>query len=79
MIKLIRLNSTILCVQKTNSSLADFVAIIGFIKAIIVVYTLLPKINNTNNNVVLLTEALLCALELIHRKKVNKQYCCWHR
>lgn len=56
MIKLVRLKSTILCIQKTNSSLADFVAIIAFIKAIIVVYTLLPKIKNTNNNVILMKE-----------------------
>lgn len=69
MTKLVRLRSTILCIQKTNSSLADFVAIVAFIIAIIVVYTLLPKINNTNNNVILLTEVLLCALELTHRKK----------
>lgn len=69
MIKLVRLKSKILCIQKTNSSLADFVAIIAFIKATIVVYTLLPKISNINNNVILLTEVLLCALELTHRKK----------
>lgn len=68
MIKLVRLKSTILCIQKTNSSLANFVATVVFIKEIIV-YTLLPKINKTNNNVILLTEVLLCALELTHRKK----------